>query len=155
MPVDAAQAAGELRAKNAKIIIRAPEILKQVGTVHIWNVGPNSHTVGMGGLGSFTIPDCKPGHEVSKPLDIAKFFTETVHQDMQKMVELVSEGIEVAKSVVGIGKFQSKSSDLRRFGVFISADEKPSKEEIAAAKAQLYEWYLHLVDESNQFLQAG
>jgi hypothetical protein len=155
MAVTAQEVAAELSSKNDKIIIRTAGNHKQLGTIKIFNVGPDTHTIGMGGLGTFTIPACEDGEPVSEPLELWRQFPEGYHLDMNKMAELVIDGREIAESIVGCGKFQTPSSDLRPKGVFIAAGDEPTRKEIDAAKAALRKYDLLLVEQANQFHQAG
>jgi hypothetical protein len=155
MAITAQQAAAEISAKNDKIIMRTAGNYKELGTYKIFNVGPDSHLISQGGLGAFTIPGCPDDELVSEPLEIWKAFPEGYHLDMNKMAEVINDGMEIAKSIVGCGKFTHPSSDLRLQGVFIAAGDEATRKEIENAKALRRKWDLMLVEQANQFHQAG
>lgn len=164
----AKQAEQEIADRNRKTVIRTSPHYQKAGKVRIWNVGPWSWAQSMGGLGTFTIPGFDPekpftvevdGKErvfqCSEPLDIWRSFPEGYHLDMNKMAEVETDGEELANSICGIGRFQTPSSDMRRFGVFISAGDYPTTKEIAEANRRLKDYRLALVAEGSAFYQQG
>ena len=151
--VTAGQVEAEIAAKNQKTVVRLGIDRTAQGKVYIYNVGPKAHTRGIGGIGSFYIPACKPGKDYSEPLTIDKIFADCLHIDTNKMAEIPIDGAEVAKNVVGFGQFQSKSGDLRKWGVFISLGDKPTKNELDFARAELNKTYDALIREADGYWQ--
>lgn len=158
----------QLAGSNSKEVIRTSKHYLLAGIIRIFNVGPNVWTQSMGGLGSFTVPAFDPENpfaiEVdgktrtfpcSQPLEISRIFPEGYHIDMNKMAEVDTDGEELARSIIGVGRFQSPSSDLRRFGVFIAEGEYPTNREIREAEQKLREHRLRLVAEASEFFQQG
>lgn len=161
----------ELAARNSKTVIRTSPHYQKAGKVRIFNVGPWVWTQAMGGLGSFTVQAYDPKRpftvkgeskgeksrtfECSEPLEIWRSFPEGYHIDMNKMAEVETDGEELAKSIVGTGRFQAPGSSLLRFGVFIAADDLPTEEEIATANQRLREYRLALVAEASALHQQG
>jgi hypothetical protein len=162
----------QLASRNSKTVIRTSPHYQKAGKVRIFNVGPWVWTQGMGGLGSFTIPayDAKNpftveegegekakerSFECSQPLDIWRAFPEGYHIDMNKMAEVETDGEELARSIVGVGRFQAPTSSLLRFGVFIAAGDTPTKREILEANERLRAHRLTLVEEANALHQSG
>lgn len=164
----AVQIEQELAARNSKIVERAPLDYKELGTYKIFNVGPWSWPVSMGGLGTFTIPKYDPkkpftvgkgkdkeSFACSEPLEIWKLFPEGKHIDMNKMAEVFNRGEDIAKSIVGIGQFQNRQASLERYGVFIAAGDVPTEEELAEANRRFEEYDLALINEADEFYQAN
>jgi hypothetical protein len=118
------------------------------GKSYIYNVGPWQHSVSMGSLGTFIIPACPDGEEVSPPLrfrgedGIPSIVPETVVDSVEGYAvtykwEFATEGARLAKNIIGLTGFAHASADLTQFGVFLSAGAVPTAEEIAAANENL------------------
>lgn len=116
-PVDQ-QILNELAARNSKHIERADEQYKDLGTVNIFNVGPVPYVISLGGLGMFTIPTCPEGRIYSEPLQVWKLYPEGRTEDMNKIIEITTNGHAIAEAIVGYGKFMHPSSDMRKVGIF-------------------------------------
>jgi hypothetical protein len=118
------QILSELQAANQKNIDPLDFDHTEEGEVYVYNIGPNMHQVGQGGLGTFTVLACPPERAYSLPLRIWKKFPEGKNDDINKMSLRINDGYAIAESVVGYGKFVGSnaesifSPDLRNFGVF-------------------------------------
>ena len=153
--IDAATVEQELRSRNSKIIERADVDWRALGDYYIFNIGPHKWEVGRGGLGTFIIPACPEGAEYSAPLRIPKQYPEGKDLDMNKMAEILRDGMKLAIDIVGYSPHQSPGADLRRYGVFLAKGEEPTKKELADARAKLNGEDLKLVQEANQAYMAG
>ena len=153
--IDAATVEQELRGRNSKIIERSDVDYKSMGHIYIYNVGPHRWNIGRGGLGEFIIPPCPEGAEVSPPLKIMRMYPEGKHLDMNKMAEILQDGMKLAIDIVGYSPHRSKGADLRKFGVFIAVGDQPTKGELTEARERLHRHYLDMVQEANQAYMAG
>src|SRR6476661_1923880 len=106
------------RESNQKHIERADESYKDLGQIHIFNVGPIPHTHSLGGLGLWHVPACSPGRIYSEPLKIWKMTPEGYNVDMNKIAERLVNGWGIAESIVGYGQQMHPSTDMRKIGIF-------------------------------------
>lgn len=129
----------------------APSMVRaaQQNRIYIYNVGPRTFLQAQGSLGTFTIPACEPGEAVSRPLILEGVYYETVVVDTKKLSHVPTEGMDLAKDIIGTGPFKSRDSDLRRFGVFIASGEKPTKLEITVATEAWHATCSALVQEAD------
>jgi hypothetical protein len=131
------------------------------GRSYIFNVGPWQHSVSMGSMGTFIIPACPEGEDVSGPLmfrgevGIPSIIPETVvdavegYQVTYKW-DFTTEGAKVAKNILGLTGFAHVSADLTRFGVFLATGPVPTEAEKAAAREKLDNTYDARVREADQ-----
>jgi hypothetical protein len=122
--------------------------------VHIFNVGPWAQTVNTGSTGTFTIPACPNGDEYVEMLvmnavtgrwesPISKTMEEFVIKSEDEMTALYDNGADedgklgFASRMIGIGKPRHRS--LVRFGIFVSENEVPTREELRNAHLALEE----------------
>lgn len=122
--------------------------------VHIFNVGPWAQTVNTGSTGTFTIPACPNGDEYVEMLvmnavtgqwesPISKTMEEFVIKSEDEMTALYDNGADedgklgFASRMIGVGKPRHRS--LVRFGIFVSENEVPTREELRNAHLALEE----------------
>jgi len=129
--------------------------VSQENRLFIFNVGPWRHKRELGSAGTFFIPACPEGKDYSDPVIIMGVVEEPYPINEVKCENLITEGTDLANQVLGEGPFIPKSTSFRPFGVFISNSEKPTKEELAAAKAELAQKYLELVNEASTAFANG
>lgn len=115
-----AQLLAQAQAQSQKHIEPMETDYTEAGTVKIFNIGPRTHPVAMGGLGQFLILACPEGRVYSEPTLIWKQFPEGKNDDMTKMSMRLLDGYRVAESIVSYGQFTDPSSDLRKYGVFVA-----------------------------------
>lgn len=131
------------------------------GRSYIFNVGPWQHSVSLGSLGTFIIPACPEGDDVSPTLKfrgedgIPSIVPETVVDAVEGYSvtykwDFTTEGSRVAKNIVGLTGFAHVSADLTRFGVFIAAGPVPTAAEKAGAHEKLEALYDARVREADQ-----
>jgi hypothetical protein len=104
--------------------------------VYIFNVSPREHRIWAVGR-MWVIPACQPGHSVSPALKIPGVFWKT---DVKKLVGNLPEmewigtdGVDVAKRILGQDAFQHESADMIRLGCFSSMNPEAEPHEIAKA----------------------
>lgn len=128
-----------------KNIERADEDYKDLGVVRIFNIGPDQHQISMGGQGTFTIPPCPKNRLYSTPLELFKLVPDGRPVDMNKVVEVLINGFELAESIVGYGQGMGGSVDLRKFGVFVCGAfvtlKRPDAEEMETILASKVKWF--------------
>lgn len=152
----AKQAAAELATKNAKIIHHLPPELMIAGKpIMIYNVTPQKHEIGQGGMGTWIIPACEPGQKYSAPLPIPFIMSEGIPTDMDHIEFRQMAGSEFAKSIIGIGKHRHQTEDLRRWGVFIAAGDKPTAEELEEANKHFTARDLELIAQADGYYGDG
>lgn len=157
---EAAQAAqAHQRQMNAgRRIDKLPAILEQLSEerkLYIYNCGPWPHMRSLGSLGSFYIPPCEEGKEFSAALVIPGIVAEPYPVNETQMALHQEEGTYIAEQIVGLGKHLPPSNSLVKYGVFISATEKPSKEDLAKAHRALRGHFRQLVNEANTAWSKG
>src|SRR5690348_3480137 len=165
MPMATAQdrdrAQQELRSLNQKQIAPMPRYIQEEAAknpIYIYNVAPKGiadQIISLGSMGHYTIFPCEPGQPYSRPTVIARIIPEGIPVDMRKIELRYWDGMDVARDIIGAGPFKSKSQDLTRMGVFISAGEKPTEQELAEARKRLSEYYLFLVQEADAYWMQG
>lgn len=154
----AQQAADELAAKtrwNVPPIAARVRAISEQTAVNIFNVGEQLWTRHMGSLGIFMIFPCEPGKPYSKATTVPGIVMEAVPVDLQKMEYRQWDGREVAESILGIGPHQPRQQGLEKHGVFIAAGDKPTKDELDKARAELAKWHDHLIAEGDTYYNEG
>jgi hypothetical protein len=115
--------------------------------IHIFNVGPWKHVVNTGSTGQFLIPACpwnKPYVELlvtdgkgGMVPPITAIMEELVIKNEDEYSKLEDDGIGFAHAMLGEGRGARPDQALTHFGVFVAEGEKPTKEELAAAREKL------------------
>lgn len=144
----------ESKKRNSRIIEQVPHIIDQLAkekALYIFNVSPKSFSRNLGSLGTFFVPGCEKGEDVSAPLMIPGVLLERVANDMHKMGNRYEEGMDVARDVMFQGRGYAPELNRERFGMFISDSPEPTKKQISAAKAMLRQNYAKLVDEADAY----
>jgi len=130
--------------------------LSEKTQVYIFNVGPWAHTQFMGSLGRFIIPACEEGKAYSKALIIPGIVSELYPETERSMKREMSDGYEVALQIIGVGAHMAPSNALTRYGVAVSRQWPPTKEEIATAFEALRKGELEaLIREANTAMATG
>lgn len=132
--------------------------LMESDKVYIFNVGPWEHVVRLGSLGTFTVPKCEDGEDVSKPLEyragqpgLPAVLPECNYQgDNTWSWSFDTTGRRVAQNILGHAGFSHSSNDLTKYGVFIAAGSVPTESEINAAREKLYALYDERVRQADQ-----
>lgn len=108
--------------------------------VYIFNIGPLTHVVEKGSLGTFRIEPCEPGKRYSKPL-VLPAIVRSSYMDAATMSMKTDdvEGKYIAQDIVNpyLGGDWSEGQDLTKKGVFWTFNETPSEEELSAAKTKM------------------
>jgi hypothetical protein len=108
--------------------------------VHIFNVGPFSHTIPLGSPGIFYIPACpwdKPYIESLTKLHELEEEYYPARDKREPMKALQSEGRKMAVDILGEGRNQDKRFSRRHVGVFIAEGEEPTTKEYEDAVTEL------------------
>jgi hypothetical protein len=117
---------------------------------HIFNVGPWAQSINTGSTGTFSIPACsadKPYVELlvqngatgewEPPISV--IMEEFVIKSEDEMSSLQDEGWGFCQQMLGVGRGQVRANRITRFGIFASANEVPTREELAGAHQELEE----------------
>ena len=160
MPAAAAEASINSRLKVAKsrilpMRLKVIEDMKRKQKVCIFNVGPWPQWINTGSTGTYLIPACpwdKPfvqllaldgdkssptyGQQISP---ISVIMDELIIKSEDEMSRLEEDGRSFAESMIGLGRSQNPAYALTRFGIFVAKGDKPTDEELAAAKIALQE----------------
>jgi len=150
--------AQEAKQRNRKIIEQVPQMIANLAkekTVYIFNVGPTMHQRQLGSLGTFTVPACPEGAEVSPPLKIEGVILERIATDMDKMANRYEEGLDVANDIMFIGRGYTPDLNKENWGLFISETANASKAQIRAAKEKLLKTYGRLVTDADNLERAN
>jgi hypothetical protein len=108
--------------------------------VHIFNVGPFSHTIPLGSPGIFYIPACPWDKPYIESLTKLHELEEEFYPDKDKrqpMKRLSSEGRKMAIDILGEGRNQDKRFSRRKVGVFIAEGDEPTTAEHEGAIREL------------------
>lgn len=148
-----------VRAQNqSRRVPELPGMLKRIAeeeTVQICNVGPWDHKRELGSLGTFFIPKCEKGKEYAAAAPIPGIVTEPIPIDEKNFELRQEEGRYIAEQVIGIGKMLSPANSFLKYGVFIAAGEKPTRQELEAARAELRKHFQELVQEARSAYAQG
>lgn len=154
----------EVTQKTKHHIAPMPEPMRLAinqGRSYIFNVGPWQHSISLGSMGTFVIPACPEGADVSPTLKfrgedgIPSLIPETVVDAVEGFEvtykwDFSTEGAKVAKNILGLTGFANESANLTRYGVFIAAGPVPTEAEKSAAREQLEALYDKRVREADQ-----
>jgi hypothetical protein len=121
---------------------RAAEAYK----IYVFSVSPESYTRTIG-VGTFIVPAKEKGQRISRPLVFPATHYTTVITETGPMRWVPSEGMDIAKDILQLGQL----SDYSKYGLFISMNEDPSEEEIAAAEESRVNHLAKVVEEGDGF----
>jgi hypothetical protein len=139
---------------GARIVPPLPRFVEkaQQHKIHIYNVGPWSHSQRMGGYGEFTIPACPRGQKyVEMTPCLTDPMTELYVKNEAEMGRFEEDGFTFARELLGDGRGQNSAYSLRHKGCFASENEKPSANELADAMAEVEQECLRLVNEAREW----
>ena len=160
----ATAAAADMRALNsARYVPTQPALVRDVSAanrIFIFNVGPWAHTRELGSAGTYRIPACPEDKDYSSPVVIEGLVNEPYPENEATCTMLPAcgeprqlrgegSGLALAKQIIGEGPFIAKRASFVPYGVFISPTPKPSKELLAAARAELEKRHLAHIREAN------
>lgn len=129
--------------------------------IYIFNVGKRQWDCPSGNLGMFFVPACPDGARCSGPLryddkeGLPGTFFHTTVVDTGIMAMNETDGMDLARDLIGVGAFKDKSSDLTRFGVFIAAGKVPTEAELEAAEEKRDAEYGRLIQQADQFFEVN
>jgi hypothetical protein len=131
---------GANRREGAPTVERLDERLLSGKDTFLFNIYSTEHNVNLGTAGQYYIPPCPEGKEWVRSPTVVPGTVEDIYPHFTDKEEYRSRAIvgdDVVKSILGIGAGQRAEEDIRRFGIFASKNEVPSKQELATAKAVL------------------
>lgn len=108
----------------------------------IYSMPLEGTAINLGTAGQYYVPPCPEGKEwMRSPTVIPGVVADTYPHftDKEEYRVRARPGDEVMKAALGIGPGQSKTEDLRRWGINASHNSKPTKEELAAWRKVLIE----------------
>lgn len=150
------EVAAELRSKNKKHVSRLDkDLIKDVPSIYIFNVGTKPWNVGLGSLGQFYIPAREKGQRFSRPLILPGIVEDGVATDMNSIHTRAENGRKVALDIIGKGAFKDAKQNLENVGVFIAAGSEPTEDELLAADAAVVKEYQRLLAEGDQLALDG
>lgn len=149
---------GKMRMLPTQIKVIA-DLKKQ--KVHVFNVGPWGDTMATGSTGTFTVPPCPFGTEyvemlvadgtnggkLTPPISIT--VDELIIQNEDSMIGLPSDdGLRFANAMLGNGRGANPAFSHKRWGMFATLNEVPTKEELAEAHAELTAYCQEIVKDA-------
>jgi hypothetical protein len=129
--------------------------------VYVFNVGPWPQVRYLGSAGTFYIPACEEGKDVSAPVILQGIVREFYPISEVEMKPFDTDGFEFAEQIVGAKADGSASPHLAPrnsflpYGVFATKNKVPTAEELAAARKRLNETFLKLINEADQAYARG
>lgn len=144
--------AGQIDNMNRKHIAPLPKSLQTAAaafSIYVFNVGPDSFVRPVG-TGTYYVTGKQKGERYSKPVKIPATVYTTIQTDTGMRWE-PSEGMDVAKDIVQVGKI----GDHSKFGLFISENEIPTDEEISAAEQARVDYLSGLVQAADEYYQVN
>lgn len=123
--------------------------------IYIFNVGPWDHHVMLGSWGVYYIPPCESGKAYAGGNPIPGIYHEPIPVNESNFQLEGIEGSYVADQILGVGKNLAWNKSLLQLGVFRSDSATPTRDEIAQAKALLFEEYERLFDEAQTAFAQG
>lgn len=159
-PDQAASAQRLFNGQNREIV-GIPEIMQEMSDkqqVYLANVGPWGHSKPCGTLGIKWIAACPEGKEYSEPMVIPGLVIETYplrEGVMDPLMHKNATGAKVAQEIIGLGRGNSPTNRLDKYGVFWSPVWPPKKETIKAAQDKLRVHLRDLVNEARQAAALG
>jgi hypothetical protein len=140
--------AAEIDSLNRKNVEPLPLSLRRAAeaySIYVFSVSPQVYLRHVG-VGTFLVPAKKPGQRVSEGLKIPATIYTTVTSDTGPMRWVPSDGMDVAKDIVQIGKI----GDHTKFGLFITENEVPTEEEISKAEQARIDFLASVVREADE-----
>jgi len=137
--------------RNRKPQPKLPEGSK----AYIFNVGDQKWTIGMGGLGEYTVPACKDGEQYSEALVIPDYtFEEYATKAGDGTMDWnVWSAKQISDQIVNENASSIFTGNLKKQGVFVSWSPVPSFEDVKTAREELLKTSTALVEEGNRFNQ--
>lgn len=126
--------------RNAKIVDIVPKMIAQASEEHalyIFNVGFRPHQRSLGSLGSWYVPACEAGDEVSPPCKVGGLTLERIPTDMNKMSNRYEEALDIANDIMFVGRGYTPDLSMENWGLFIHDGPVAPGNKIAAAKKKL------------------
>ena len=146
------------RSTTERVIPPIPRFVTDAmkNTVHIFNVGPWEHKQRLGGYGEFVIPAC-PLSELFVEMTpcLTDPMTELYVKNEAEMGRFEEDGRQFANELLGLGRGQNSAYSLIHKGCFVAAGEKPTRDEIFAAKEELKAECMRLVNEARNLAQSN
>jgi hypothetical protein len=153
MPATLEQARGHVASLNRRSLRKVPAHLldeSKFPPLYIFNISDNAFTVGLGSLGTYTLPVCKPGQEYSDPLKIpgmtinyydAGDGTGKQNYESYPAHDPEDQNRSVINAILGIPLTPDKpevfTNNKTWFGLFYSDKPEPTKEQLAEARRKL------------------
>jgi hypothetical protein len=150
---DSREVAAVIDNMNRRGIEPLPESLRRAAVayyVYVFNVGPESHLRAVG-TGTYLVPGKEKGERYSKPVKIPATVYTTIPTENGQMRQSPSDGMDVAKDIVQIGKM----ADFTKFGLFISESAVPSEEAIEAAEQARVDMLSQRVQDADEYYQVN
>ena len=144
----------EATRRNGKIVPSLPNMMHKLCNdphFYVFNVGPWTWARQLGGRGTRTVQGCPEGKEYGEPLALPILDNETVAADMNKMENRQEDGKEVVDAVLMRGYGFRPEHSLENWGVGVSTQWPPTKEEVAKAKRSLKSKYDELKAEADRY----
>ncbi len=144
---------------SSRFVPTLPEMFQKVSEanrIYIFNVGPWPHKRELGSAGIYFIPACPADEEYSAPLVVQGVEDEPYPINERTCTTLPKagkpgqlsgsgEGSDLAQQIIGVGPHVAPNSSFLPFGVFISRNKVPTKQELAQANEQLNRKFVELV----------
>jgi hypothetical protein len=124
--------------------------------IFICNVGPWGHHQRMGGYGEFFIPPCGRDEKyvVMAPV-LTDPMCELYVKNEAEMGRFEEDGFQFARELLGDGRGQNSAYSLRHKGCFATEHEVPLKDELAAARREVEQECLRLVNEAREWFASN
>lgn len=124
--------------------------------VHVFSVSPWAFPQSMGEWGMFIIPACPEGKKYvefmmpdGKPVPGLMIYH--YPQDENRMGMHEEDGRDWANKLLYNDVGIAPAYSLNRYGVFVAAGDKPTKEELDIANAELNEQFIRLVEQARDW----
>ena len=123
--------------------------------VYIFNVAPREHRI-QASSRWYIIPACPEGAKCSDPLKIpgtvfGEEFKRTVGICTNEFSRTQADGSDVALRILGLASFCKEDQNLVRHGCFMTLNEVPTSQEVAAATRLYHDRCNELVNEARGF----
>jgi len=149
MSTNSVAVAQEIDSLNRKNVSPLPLSLRRAAEayrIYVFSVSPDP-IVRTVGIGTFIVPAKKQGQRVSDPLVFPATVYETVISETGPMRWEPSDGMDVAKDIVQLGK----PADFTKHGLFITENEVPTEEEIAKAEQARVDFLAKRVEDADGY----
>ena len=124
------------RANERRTIERLDPALLEGPVHYIFNIYDCEFTQNLGSAGVYYIPPCPEGKEWVRSAQTIPWVTEDIYPhftDHEEYRVIGRPASQIIPCLLGYGPMQGPSEDIRRFGVFVSLNEVPSKSELKRA----------------------